>query len=290
MNKKNLLKSIVIGILVFIGVIFIVYKIDSINRIEEKILDHTEWLMESISIQRYDEIKKYLKNIDDTELSNQVIYNFLLNTGLYRIIYINEENPEFQAEVSVNFWNTNKGKLYLSFEALNGDLINIELEYMKLGTEIYFITDDIQKSDKEIKQYPLEKDLANGKEVTYSGNNDNDNEFTEYQFIQDENGNLYVQIIEEAKEDIKIAMINSIKEKLSDSDKYTYNWNEDCSIISVYYNSTDELSFTKKLYIQTVSMLSSVTLQALNKNPDWHLTINYYDYNTKELLNYEIIR
>ena len=115
MNKKNLLKSIVIGILVFIGVIFIVYKIDSINRIEEKILDHTEWLMESISIQRYDEIKEYLKNIDDTELSNQDIYNFLLNTGLYRIIYINEENPEFQAEVSVNFWNTNKGKLYLSF-------------------------------------------------------------------------------------------------------------------------------------------------------------------------------
>ena len=288
MNKKNLLKSILIGILVFIGGIFIVYKIDSINRIEERILENIEWLMESISIQEYDEIKKYLKNIDNTELSNQDIYNFLLNTGLYRTIYINEENPEFQAEVSVNFWNTNKGKLYLSFEALNGDLINVELEYMKLGAEEYFITDDIQKSDKESKQYPLEKDLANGKEVTYSENNDN--EFTEYQFIQDENGNLYVQIIEEAKEDIKIAMINSIKEELSDSDKYTYNWNEDCSVISVYYNSNDELSFIKKLYIQTVSMLSSVTLQALNENPDWHLTINYYDYNTKELLNYEIIR
>ena len=36
--------------------------------------------------------------------------------------------------------------------------------------------------------------------------------------------------------------------------------------------------------------LCSMLKQALNGNSDWKLTIQYYDYNTKELLSTEVIR
>ena len=38
------------------------------------------------------------------------------------------------------------------------------------------------------------------------------------------------------------------------------------------------------------SMLYAMVIQGMNENPDWHVTINYYDYKTKDLLESKIIR
>lgn len=268
-------------------------KIDSINQTKERIVDATKYLMDSISNENYDKIKQYVKNADGTELSNQEISNFLLNTGLYRAMLINDEEPSFTYSANVNFFNTNKGKISFSYKALDSDLIANELEYHNTGVNEYFITNDIEESDKDIKRYSFAKDLANGEEINYNKDDSGIevDEFLAYQYIQDEKGDFYLEIIEESKEDIRISMFNMLDENLEDKkNEYKYEWNEDCSIVSVYYNSVKEPSSIKKTYISTASMLCSTTIQALNENPNWNLSINYYDYDTKELLNTEIIR
>ena len=291
MNKK-LIKILSI-VFICIAVIFVIYKIDSVNQTKERIVDATKYLMDSISDEDYDKIRSYVKKTDSTELSNQEISNFLLNTGLYRATFINDEEPSFTYSTNVNFFNTNKGTISFSYKALNGDLITNEIEYLNTGVDEYFITNDIEESDKEIKRYQFAKDLANGEEISH--NNDNVtsevDEFLEYQFIKDETGDFYLEIIEESKEDIRISMFNMLEENLEDKEnEYKYEWNENCSIVSVYYNSVDEPSFIKNLHISTATILCATTIQALNEKPDWHLTINYYDYNTEELLKTEIIR
>ena len=291
MNKKII--KILSIVLLCIAVIFVIYKVDSVNQTKERILDAAKYLMDSISAEDYDKIRLCARKTDGTELSNREISNFLLNTGLYRATFINEEEPSFTYSTNINFFNTNKGTISFVYKALNGDLITNELEYLNTGVNTYFIINDIDESNKKIKQYPFAKDLVNGEEISY--NNDNDvsevDEFLEYKFIKDENGDFYLEIIEESKDDIRISMFNMLEESLKDKKgEYKYEWNEDCSIVSVYYNSVDELSFVKKLHISTVSTLCATTIQALNERPDWHLTINYYDYNTEELLKTEIIR
>lgn len=291
MNKK--LIKIISLVFICIILIFVIYKINSINQTKERIVDATKYLMDSISNENYDKIKQYVKKDDGTELSDQEISNFLLNTGLYRAMFINDEEPSFTYSTNVNFFNTNKGTISFSYKALDSDLIANELEYHNTGVNEYFITNNIEESDKEIKRYPFAKDLANGEEINHNKDDSEIevDEFLAYQYIQDEKGNFYLEIIEESKEDIIISMFNMLDENLEDKkNEYRYEWNEDCSIVSVYYNSVKEPSFIKNLYISTTSMLCSTTIQALNENPNWHLTINYYDYDTKELLNTEIIR
>lgn len=290
MNKK-LIKLLSI-VFICIVVILVIYKIDSVSQTKERIVNTAKHLMESISNDDYDKIRTYIKKYDGSELSDQEISNFLLNTGLYRLIFINDEKPSFVYSTNVNFFNTNKGTILFNYKALDGDLITNEIDYLNTGINEYFITNDTEESGKIINRYPFDKDLANGEEITHSKDDKSEiDETLAYQFIKDENGIFYIQIVEEAKEDIRISMFNMLDKNLKNKEnEYRYEWNEDCSIVSVYYNSAKELSYIKNLHIITTSLLCSTTIQALNKNPDWHLNINYYDYNTEELLKTEIIR
>ena len=45
-------------------------------------------LLESVTAEDYDKIKTYLRHTDGTELSDEEISNFVLNTGLYRAILV----------------------------------------------------------------------------------------------------------------------------------------------------------------------------------------------------------
>ena len=112
-----------------------------------------------------------------------------------------------------------------------------------------------------------------------------------YKVIQDENGNFYVEIIEEAKEDVKIKSLKMLEDVLDkNTNEYKYEINEDCSVISIYYNGEEDLSYNNNYYVYLTSLLCSTTIQALNENTDWHLVFNYYDYNIDKLLKSEIIR
>lgn len=289
MRKKSI--KMISVIFICIAIIFVIYKIDTINETKERMVKVAKYLMNSISAEDYEEIRLNVKKTDGTELSNQELANFLLNTGLYRAMFINTDEPSFTYSTNVNFFNTNKGAISFSYKALDGDLITNELEYYDAGINEYFITNDIKESDKEIKRYPLAKDLANGKDIDYKEDIDEDIIFFKYKMIQDANKDFYLEIFEESKEDIKISMFNMLDENFKNiENKYKYKWNDDCSIVSVYFNSINEPAFVKNLFISTTSMLCSTTIQALNGNPDWHLTINYYDYNTKKLLKTEKIR
>lgn len=105
MKKKILI--IISILLVCLSVVFIIYKIDTINQTKEKIVDITKSLMEAISLEDYDKIRRYIKNIDGTELTDNQISNFLLNTELYRAT-LKEENSVFTYYANVNFFNTKK--------------------------------------------------------------------------------------------------------------------------------------------------------------------------------------
>lgn len=282
-------------VLICILIIFLICEISLVNRTKQRIMDNAKYLMDSISAEDYDRIRLSVKKANGTELSDQEILNFLLNTELYRATFINGGQPSFTYSTNVNLFNTNKGKILFSYEALNGDIITNELEYVHVGIHEYFITNNFDEKAKEIKKYPFAKDLANGEEIGYNEDNadnkDGADKFWSYRFIQDEDGNSYLEIIEEAKEDIRIVMFNKLGKTLKDVEgKYKFEWNEDCSVVLVYYNSDEGLLYRNNLSIVTVSMLCSITSQALSENPDWHLTINYYDYNTEELLKTEIIR
>lgn len=288
--KKKIIK-IISFVFIFITIIYGVYKIDSINRRKEKIENSIKYFIDSVVEKNYDNIKQYIKKSDGSELSDQEITNFLQNTGLYRATLIDSKDLSFTHSINVNFFDTNKGVISFSYETLNSELITNELDYYDAGVHEYFVTNDFLESDKEIKRYLVSKDLANGNEINY---NNNDNELEKlliYRYIKDENGDLYLEIIEEAKEDVKIAVFNMLDENFVDiKNEYKYEWNEDCSIFSVYYDSDKNQSFLENLYISTISMYSATIIQTLGDNPDWHLTINYYDYYTKELLSTEIIR
>ncbi len=288
MNKKII--KILSVVFIFIVAIFVIYNFDSVNRRKESMLDVAERLIDSISYEEYDKIGAYVKKIDGTELSQQELSNFLLNTGLYRVMFYNNEEPTFTYSTSVNFLNHDKGTLTLSFIALDGDLITNEIKYVNTGVDEYFVTDDIEESGKEVKRFPFDSDLKNGEEMGFKNDVSEDEAFFTYLFTQDEIGDFYLAVFEESKDDLRIAMFNMLESSLKDKEnEYRYTWNNDCSLVSVYY-SADELSFIKKLHIGSSSVLCAVTIQALNENSNWHLTIKYYDYNTEELLSTEIIR
>ena len=141
----------VIKLLSFICVLLIciIYKFDSINQTKDNILEITKDLMDSISDEDYDKIKSYVRKEDGTELSNQEVSNFLLNTGLYRATLINNYEQSFMYSTNVNFFNTNKGTVLFTYIDLNGDLITNELKYCKKGVNEYFITSNIKKSQKK---------------------------------------------------------------------------------------------------------------------------------------------
>lgn len=290
---KKRVKIILSIMIVLILILLAVYRIDIKNRTEEKIVNRTTELMESISNQNYDEIKTYLRHTDGTELSDEEISNFLLNTGLYRAILV--EDGTFLYDANTSFWNTNKGQILFSFTALNGENISNELTYINDGVQEYLSTDKIQESTKEMEKYPIALDLADGSNIQYDEASEQENTATLkiYSFVQEENGGISLQIIKEAKEDLEKYLENQLYEGIDTlknmNENYTMEWDKEYKEISIYYEDSakDKLGIIE---LQLKIRLCSMIEQTLNENSDWKLTIQYYDCNTKELLSTEVVR
>ena len=290
---KKRVKIILSIMIVLILILLAVYRIDIKNRTEEKIVNRTTELMESISNQDYDKIKTYLKHTDGTELSDEEISNFLLNTGLYRAILV--EDGTFLYDANTSFWNTNKGQILFSFTALNGENISNELTYINDGVQEYLSTDKIQESTKEMEKYPIALDLADGSNIQYDEASEQENTATLkiYSFVQEENGGISLQIIKEAKEDLEKYLENQLYEGIDTlknmNENYTMEWDKEYKEVSIYYEDSakDKLGIIE---LQLKIRLCSMIEQTLNENSDWKLTIQYYDCNTKELLSTEVVR
>lgn len=292
MKKK--VKKILSIIIVLVLIFYMVYKIDTVNRTKAKIVDITTTLMNAISSQDYEKIKIYLKHADGTELTDEEISNFLLNTGLYRATLV--EDGTFLYDTNISFWNTHKGKILFSFTALNGENISNTLEYVRDGIDEYLIADKIQEPTKETDKYPIALDLADGSNIEYGDESlaDEDTEKIKiYSFVQDENGEVSVEFIKEAKEDIEkyleIQMYKNIDTLKHLNENYTMEWDNEYKEVSIYYeDSVKDKMGIKEVRLRTC--LHSLLKQGINGNSDWKLTIYYYDYNTRELLSTEIIR
>lgn len=286
------MKKILSIIIVLVLILYMVYKIDTVNRTKAKIIDITTTLMDSISSQDYEKIKIYLKHADGTELTDEEISNFLLNTGLYRATLVEDET--FLYDTNISFWNIHKGKILFSFIALNGENISNTLEYVRDGIHEYLVADKIQESTKETEKYPIALDLADGSNVEYGDESlaDEDTEKIKiYSFVQDENGGVSVEFIKEAKEDLEkhleIQMYEEIDNLKKLNENYTMEWDNEYKEVSIYY----EDSVKDKMRIKEWRLfLYSLLKQGINGNSDWKLTIQYYDYNTRELLSTKVIR
>lgn len=289
MFMKKRLKIILSIIIILIVILFVLYKVNSMNKTEKEIINMTTVLMENISNEDYDKIKTYLKHTDGTELSDQEVANFILNTGLYRAILI--ENGTFSYDANTSFFNTNQGQVLFSFTALNGEKISSQLEYVN-G---YLTTDETQEVTKEMEKYPIAVDLADGSNIEYDETSEDENtaKLKIYSFVQEENGGISAEVIKEAKEDLEKYLENQMNEGVDSlkniNENYTMEWDQEYKKISIYYEDSDKdkIGMVKlQLNVHLCSMLK----QALNGNSDWKLTIQYYDYNTKELLSTEVIR
>ena len=162
---KKRLQIILSIIIVIILILFVIYKVNCANKTEEKIISMMQELLESVTAEDYDKIKTYLRHTDGTELSDEEISNFVLNTGLYRAILVKDR--AFSYDANTSFWNTSKGQILFSFTALDGENIRNELTYTKDGVYEYLTTDKTQEAIKEMEKYPIALDLANGNNIEY---------------------------------------------------------------------------------------------------------------------------
>lgn len=250
-------------------------------------------LLESVTAEDYDKIKTYLRHTDGTELSDEEISNFVLNTGLYRAILVKDR--AFSYDANTSFWNTSKGQILFSFTALDGENIRNELTYTKDGVYEYLTTDKTQEAIKEMEKYPIALDLANGNNIEYDEpSEDQDNRKIKiYSFVQEENGGISLQVIKEAKEDLKKYLENQMYEGINTlknlNENYTMEWDKEYKEVSIYYEDSakDKLGIIE---LQLRIRLCSMIKQTLDGNSDWRLTIQYYDCNTKELLSAEVVR
>lgn len=288
-------KKIGIIILICIFGIFTIYKIDSSNRMEERIVEFTTSLMNNIGAKGYKMVKDNLIKPNGEALSDEEFKNFLLNTGLYRALLIDEVDIPYTYSAKVNFFNPKEGTISFSFKALNGDLIFNTLKYKQIGVYEYLIVNDVENNNEVIKKYLIETDLANGKNIENNDDNSDETSFdiNAWSFIKDENNNIVLEVVEEAKEDIEIVMHNMMIEELESfkraNENYNMTFDKDGKEISLYYTMENKNEL-RIITFELRSMLYAMVIQGMNENPDWHLTINYYDYKTKDLLESKIIR
>ena len=146
-----------------------------------------------------------------------------------------------------------------------------------------------------MEKYPIAVDLADGSNIEYDETSEDENtaKLKIYSFVQEENGGISAEVIKEAKEDLEKYLENQMNEGVDSlkniNENYTMEWDQEYKKISIYYEDSDKdkIGMVKlQLNVHLCSMLK----QALNGNSDWKLTIQYYDYNTKELLSTEVIR
>lgn len=283
-------KNIIIAILVLVIIVLLIFKGFMIKETKEDMLAIAKDSFNDIDTD-YERIRENIKKEDGSNLSNTEIENLLLNTGLYRTLFT--DNETFTYITNVNFFNTKSGSINFNFKAINGDTISNTFKYIRNGEIEYLIADNFGESNKEKERYYFDVDLANGDTINY--NEIETKERIGYEIIHFgyEDERTYIEILKEAKDDIKASNKKSLTKEIKSlkklNENYDIKWNDDYTIFSVYYDESIE----EKVIAQTLKvriLYSSITSQALNNNPDWHLTINYYDYQTNELLKTETFR
>lgn len=283
-------KNIIIAILVLVIIVLLIFKGFMIKETKEDMLAIAKDSFSDIDTD-YERIRENIKKEDGSNLSNSEIENLLLNTGLYRTLFTDDET--FTYITNVNFFNTKSGSITFNFKAINGDTLSNTFKYIRNGETEYLIADNFEESNKEKERYYFDVDLANGDTINY--NEIETKERIDYEIIHFgyEDERSYIEILKEAKDDIKASNKKSLTKEIKSlkklNENYDIKWSDDYTIFSVYYDESIE----EKVIAQTLKvriLYSSITSQALNNNPDWHLTINYYDYQTNELLKTETFR
>lgn len=292
-------KLIIILIIVFlcIGGVFVYYKFDTANRIKDSMLENSQYLMKNICNSNYKNIGIYLRDEQGKKLSDEQIENFLFNTQFYRSMLIKDkEKQNYVYSTDVNYFNPGESSITLSFKALDGDLIKHKFKYINKGAEEYFVADNTEKCDVEKEKLPMALDLANGTVLEHDENPDEDKEIannTPYTFVEDEDKNTYILVNKEIKDDLVIYFSDMIYEELNClkyiNKDYDIKWDKEYKEFSVYYDESVESKIIAKS-MRVKMLASSSFIQTLNGNGDWHLTINFYDFQTKELLHKEIFR
>ena len=282
-------KNIIIAILVLVIIVLLIFKGFMIKETKEDMLAIAKDSFSDIDTD-YERIRKNIKKEDGSNLSKTEIENLLLNTGLYRTLFTDDET--FTYTTNVNFFNTKTGSITFNFKAINGDTISNTFKYIRNGETEYLIADNFEESNKEKERYYFDVDLANGDTINY--NEVETKEQIDYEIIHfGYEERAYVEILKEAKDDIKASNKKSLTKEIKTlkklNENYDIKWNDDYTTFSVYYDeSIEEKAIAQTLKVRI--LYSSITSQALNNNPDWHLTINYYDYQTNELLKTETFR
>ena len=282
-------KNIIIAILVLVIIVLLIFKGFMIKETKEDMLAIAKDSFSDIDTD-YERIRENIKKEDGSNLSNTEIENLLLNTGLYRTLFTDDET--FTYTTNVNFFNTKTGSITFNFKAINGDTISNTFKYIRNGETEYLIADNFEESNKEKERYYFDVDLANGDTINY--NEVETKEQIDYEIIHfGYEERAYVEILKEAKDDIKASNKKSLTKEIKSlkklNENYDIKWNDDYTTFSVYYDeSIEEKAIAQTLKVRM--LYSSITSQALNNNPDWHLTINYYDYQTNELLKTETFR
>lgn len=282
-------KNIIIAILVLVIIVLLIFKGFMIKETKEDMLAIAKDSFSDIDTD-YERIRENIKKEDGSNLSKTEIENLLLNTGLYRTLFTDDET--FTYTTNVNFFNTKTGSITFNFKAINGDTISNTFKYIRNGETEYLIADNFEESNKEKERYYFDVDLANGDTINY--NEVETKEQIDYEIIHfGYEERAYVEILKEAKDDIKASNKKSLTKEIKFlkklNENYDIKWNDDYTTFSVYYDeSIEEKAIAQTLKVRM--LYSSITSQALNNNPDWHLTINYYDYQTNELLKTETFR
>lgn len=309
-SKKNKILTI---ILILVS-IFLLYKFYEMKQIEKRIIKHGNYFITNIINNDNNRIKQCLKKNDGSDLNEEEISIFLFNNHFYRLRII--KKAEYELKANANFWNTGKGKLIITYTALSGEEITTELDYIYTGVNEYFIADNIHELKSEKEKYHFFVDSANFKiieleekdyrnsstisshHVYKEGNKPeyfyainvrepSNNVLVEtmpFSYVK-ENDIYYIEIEKDFIEDIKSSHINNIqkiKNKINSFNENCYvEINDEYTEFNIYYDKNNEanvINDTTMLYI-----FSGFTLQVLDENPDWHLSINFYDYETKEL-------
>ena len=287
-------KNIIIAILVLVIIVLLIFKGFMIKETKEDMLAIAKDSFSDIDTD-YERIKENIKKEDGSNLSNTEIENLLLNTGLYRTLFTDDET--FTYTTNVNFFNTKRGSITFNFKAINGDTISSTFKYFRQDTTSYLIATDniIKDSNKEKEKYYLDTDLKNDEELNFyeDSNEKNTNIGYEVLHIGSENNKLFIEILKEAKDDIIYAtekhLTDEIKNLKNINENYKVNYNDDYTVFSIYYDEATN----NKIIAQTLKtriLYFSIISQALDNKEDWHLTINYYNYKNNTLLKTETIR
>ncbi len=290
--KKKFLKIVILIILIILIINFIISRINTINKLKENMTNTVENLFESISSFDYNNIKKYLKKPDGSDLSDQELLNFLYNTNLYRAMLVQNNTKAFSITPNINYFNTNNSTAIFKFNTISGQTIQNELKYVHKDLDEYLIADKIQECNKEKVSYSMFLDLANGDTININGTNESGITTYEVPFIKlykNDDNTATFETFKEIIEDLKLNAIDILYDTVDSlkniNENYDIKWNDDYTEFSLYYDSNKNFMPLKTIFIGSV-----VYTQVFNGVSDWHLKINYYDYETKELLSTETIR